>query len=72
MSDEPNNPPAPDTAATPKRAAKAANEKIKLKAAIEWDGELAVGEARYPVQAGVVEVPPWHVENAYQAGFRPV
>jgi hypothetical protein len=48
-----------------------APEPVRLKAAIEWSGELAIGEARYPVVNGVVEVPAWHVENAYQAGFRP-
>jgi hypothetical protein len=43
---------------------------IRLRAATEWDGELAIGEARYPVTAGVVEVPVRHLPGAEQAGFR--
>ena len=35
-----------------------------------FSGELQIGASRYVVTDGVVEVPPWHADDARAAGYQ--
>jgi len=53
-----------------KRTAKAAMIKLQHVAKADWT--LSIEGVDYPVVAGAVEVPEYHVPAAKQAGFREV
>jgi hypothetical protein len=54
-----------------KPKAPAKGETIRLVHTVKFNGELVCGATTYPVKDGVVEVAPWHVDHARQAGYRP-
>jgi|GEM_PF-2535361 hypothetical protein len=68
MSDTNNDGQQPDN--TKSEKAKKKSDLVRLQHAIDYDGELVCEKTSYPVVAGAVEVNPWHVEHAKQAGFR--
>jgi hypothetical protein len=59
----------PHDTADDSAAGKAPQNMTIMRSEVAFDGELQIDHSKYVVKAGVVSVPPWHVDAARAAGY---
>jgi len=60
----------PHDTADDSAAGKAPENMTILRSEVAFDGTLQIDHSKYEVKAGVVKVPPWHVDAARAAGYK--